>query len=156
MLQKLQKKMTQVSSSDYIDVIVNPTAAWTSGLTTDLNGKGASLKTEFTNFAFKVYKVKQRDIDSISSRSDVDFMTIDDTVKTLGHLTSTTGASAIRNLNGSTNPLDGSGIGIVVVAGNAAIGAHVQAAVHKAGGGEDVALQRSGAHGVLRSSATKA
>ena len=41
-------------------------------------------------------------------------------------------------------------------AGNAAVCAHVQAAVHKAGGGEDVALQRGGAHGVLRSSATKA
>jgi len=113
--EKLTKKMTQVQPSDFIDVIVKPTSTWTSGLTTDLNGRGASLKKAFTNFAFKVYRIKQQDIDAIAGRSDVDFMTIDDTVKTLGHMTSTTGTNAIRFLNGSTNPYDGTGIGIVVV-----------------------------------------
>ena len=81
--EKLQKRMTQVAAWNFVDVIVKPTTVWTSGLTTELNGKGAWLKTEFINFAFKVYKVKQRDIDAIASRSDVDFMTIDDTVKSL-------------------------------------------------------------------------
>jgi serine protease AprX len=113
--EKLSKKMTQVLPTDFIDVIVKPTATWTNSLTTDLNGRGATLKKGFTNFAFKVYRVKQRDIDAISARSDVDFMTIDDTVKTLGHMTTTTGATGIRNLNGSTNPLDGTGVGIVIV-----------------------------------------
>ena len=113
--EKLQKKMTQVSGTTFIDVIVKPTAAWTSSLTTDLNGKGATLKKAYSNFAFKVYRIKQSDINAISNRSDVDFMTIDDTVKTLGHLTATTGADSIRSLNGATNPLDGTGIGIVIV-----------------------------------------
>jgi serine protease AprX len=42
-------------------------------------------------------------------------MTLDDTVKTLGHLETTTGTAAIRNLNGSSNLLNGTGVGIVVV-----------------------------------------
>ena len=113
--EKLVKKMTQVLPMDFIDVIIQPTASWTSGLTTDLNGKGALLKKSFTNFGFKVYKVKQKDIDAVASRLDVDFMTIDDTLNVLGHLTATTGANAIRTLNGTTNPLDGSGVGIVIV-----------------------------------------
>lgn len=113
--EKLQKKMTQVVGTDFIDVIVKPTAAWTSGLTTALNGKGAMLKKDYSNFAFKVYKIKRVDIDLIAGRSDVDFMTLDDTVKTLGHLTATTGADGIRTLNGTTNQIEGDGIGIVVV-----------------------------------------
>ncbi len=64
--EKLSKKMTQVQPSDFIDVIVKPTSTWTSALTTDLNGRGASLKKGFTNFAFRVYRVKQQDINAIA------------------------------------------------------------------------------------------
>ena len=112
---KLAKKMLQVASTDFIDVVVNPASSWTSSLTTALNGKGATMKKSFANFPFKVYRIKQADIDAIMSRTDVDYMTLDDTVKTLGHLTATTGTNNIRELMGSSNYLDGSGIGIVVV-----------------------------------------
>src|SRR5438094_6239171 len=88
---KLKKKMTQVQSTDFIDVIVKPTASWTNALTTDLNGRGAQLKKAFTNFSFKVYKVKEKDIDAIAGRTDVDFLTTDNNLKTLGHMTATTG-----------------------------------------------------------------
>ena len=67
--EKLSKKMTQVLPTDFIDVIVQPISIWPSALTTDLNGKGALLKKSFTNFAFKVYRVKQKDIDAIAGRS---------------------------------------------------------------------------------------
>lgn len=96
---KLKAKMSQVQPLDFIDVIVKPTASWTSGLTTDLNGRGAVLKKSFTNFAFKVYKIKRQDIDAVAARADVDYLVLDDAVKTLGHLTETTGTDAIRNLN---------------------------------------------------------
>ncbi|MDQ3801474.1 MAG: S8 family peptidase, partial [Acidobacteriota bacterium] len=112
---KLKKKMSQTPANDYIDVIVSPTSSWSNSLTTDLNNRAAVLKKSYSSFTFKVYKIKQRDIDSITSRSDVGFLTVDDTVKTLGHVTLTSGADNIRALNGTASPLDGSGIGIVVV-----------------------------------------
>src|SRR5258708_17100385 len=63
---KLTKKMTQVQATDFIDVIVKPTASWTNALTTDLNGRGAQLKKAYTNFSFKVYRIKEKDIDAIA------------------------------------------------------------------------------------------
>ena len=45
--EKLTKKMAQVSGNDFIDVIIKPTASWTSGLTNELHGKGALLKKSF-------------------------------------------------------------------------------------------------------------
>ena len=65
--EKLNKKMLQVQPSDYVDVIVSPTSAWTSGLTNDLNGRGASLKKAFANYGFKVYRIKQQDINGRQS-----------------------------------------------------------------------------------------
>jgi subtilisin family serine protease len=112
---KLEKKMTQVSGSDFIDVIITPKGGWSSGLTNELNNKGALKKKSFTNFSFQVFKVKRSDIDNIASRADVDFIALDDTVKTLGHMTNTTGANAVRNINGNSNPLNGTGVGIVIV-----------------------------------------
>lgn len=112
---KLKKKMTQVGADGYIDVIVSPTMAWTNSLTTALNGKAAVLKKSYGSFSFKVYKIKQKDIDSILSRTNVGYLMVDDTVKTLGHMTPTTGISTIRNLNGSSNPVDGTGVGVVIV-----------------------------------------
>ena len=111
----LEEKMSKVSGSDFIDVIINPASNWTSSLTTELTNKGALKKKSFTNFEFQVFKVKRKDIDNIASRSDVDFMTVDDTVKTLGHMTTTTGATAVRAINGTGTSLDGTGIGIVIV-----------------------------------------
>lgn len=112
---KLEKKMSQVSGSDFIDVIITPKGGWTSGLTTELTNKGALKKKSFTNFSFQAFKVKRSDISNIASRSDVAFIALDDTVKTLGHMTNTTGANAVRNINGSNNPLNGTGVGIVIV-----------------------------------------
>ena len=112
---KLKKKMSQTGSYEFIDVIIQPSASWTNSLTTNLDGVGAVKKNSYSNFNFQVYKVKQKDIDAIANRTDVDFVTLDDTVKTLGHMTTTTGAGAVRAINGSGTSLDGSGVGIVIV-----------------------------------------
>ena len=101
---RLSKKMSEVSGSDLIDVIINPNGNWSNSLTTALNGKGAVKKKSFTNFSFQVYKVKRSDIDTFVSRSDVDFITLDDTVKTLGHMTTTTGTAKYSQLKRQHKP----------------------------------------------------
>ncbi len=110
----LKKKEMEVGSCDDLDVIIQPTGSWTSSLDSDLNNRGAVKKPAFKNFGFRAVRMKAKDVDSIASRSDVAYMSLDRSVKLLGHLSLTTGADAARALGGST-AYDGTGIGIAVL-----------------------------------------
>lgn len=112
---KLTERMERVERDDLIDVIIKPTASWSAELDRTLSGKGAVKKRSFSNFDFRVFSVKRSEIDSLAARFDIDYLTLDDRVKALGHVTNTTGAAAVRNLNGSSSSLEGSGIGIVII-----------------------------------------
>lgn len=112
---KLEKKMRHTSPNDLVDVIISPTNGWTAALTCELNNKGSIKKRDFANFPFQVFRVKQKDLNSLSNHPDVGFITLDDTVKGLGHLTTTTGVNNVRGLLGNSTELDGRGVGIAIV-----------------------------------------
>ncbi len=112
---KLEKKMRHTSPNDLVDVIISPTNGWTAALTRELNNKGSIKKRDFANFPFQVFRVKQKDLNSLSNHPDVGFITLDDTVKGLGHLTTTTGVNNVRGLLGNSTELDGRGVGIAIV-----------------------------------------
>ena len=53
---------------------------------------------------------------ALASRDDVAFVSLNKEVRTLGHVSLTTGADAVRQTNGTTTGgLDGTGIGIAVL-----------------------------------------
>ena len=107
--------MSQVAATDFIDVIINPNGSLVKQFDNCFERQRRCQEKIFYKLFFSGLQSQTQDIDTFASRSDVDFMTLDDTVKTLGHLETTTGTTAIRNLNGTSNPLNGTGVGIVVV-----------------------------------------
>src|SRR4051794_23537145 len=58
---KLVKKMADTGLDGFIDVIVVPVSDWSGSLTTDLNGRGAQLKKQYSSFKFKAYRIKEKD-----------------------------------------------------------------------------------------------
>jgi serine protease AprX len=109
----LKRKAQQKPDND-VDVIITPNSGWTSALISDLTAKGATYKRTFVSLGARLYKLKAKDADSIGSHADVAYISLDRSVKLLGHLSLTTGATAARALGGATS-YDGSGIGIAVL-----------------------------------------
>jgi len=74
--------------------------------------RGAMLK----HFNLRAIEVPAKFVDDLATRADVDFISLDRPNVAFGHVTTTTGADAVRFTNGlNTTGLDGSGIGIAVL-----------------------------------------
>ena len=74
--------------------------------------RGAMLK----HFNLRAIEVPAKFVDDLATRADVDFISFDRPNVAFGHVTTTTGADAIRDTNGlKTTGLDGTGIGIAVL-----------------------------------------
>src|SRR5947209_5830664 len=87
-----------------------------------LNSNGVHIRKSFANFNSYLVELPASAIEELASFDEVSYVSPDAEVKTLGHLTTTTGADAVRQqtkpgLLGSTTSytLDGTGVGIAIL-----------------------------------------
>src|SRR6478672_2018547 len=111
------EKTRGMSQNQFVPLIIqlndrlDPTFEWD---VTRREGRlrGARLK----HFNLRAIEVPAKAIDDLAARADVDFISLDRQNVSLGHVTTTTGADAVRTATGPrTSGLDGTGIGIAVL-----------------------------------------
>jgi subtilisin family serine protease len=110
----VDKKVKETAPGNFVNVIIQPNGAWSSALTTDLKNRGAVVDATYKNFSVRTARVKAQDVDLVSNRTDVSFISLNREVKPLGHITQTTGTDAARAL-APVGKYDGTGIGIAIV-----------------------------------------
>jgi hypothetical protein len=112
---ELIRKTEEGHGGDRVRVIIQPNGSWNDDLNYAVLLHGAANIRHFQNFNFRVLDLPAGAAAALAQRSDVAFVSLNYEVRTLGHLSLTTGADAVRNTSGTTTDgLDGSGIGIAV------------------------------------------
>src|SRR6266511_577726 len=110
------KKVSVGQGNERIRVIVEPREAWTSELDSALQEVDVTNIRQFQLFNFPVTTVSAAAAAALASRNDVAYVSVNREVRTLGHVSLTTGADAVRETSGTTTGgLDGTGIGIAVL-----------------------------------------
>lgn len=98
---------------DTLKVILQLKAPMSGALKALLNLKGARTKANFKNLNAQSLEIPASILESVAAFDEVFFISSDRQTASLGHLSETTGADAVRTRNGITaDGLDGSGIGI--------------------------------------------
>src|ERR1051325_1211024 len=108
------KKVTDGHGADFVRVIIQPASTTDPSIDTTIEYSGGSNIRKFKNFAVRVATLPVNAAVALASRSDVSYVSLNRDVRSLGHLSSTTGTDQIRN-TGNTSTLDGTGIGIAVI-----------------------------------------
>src|SRR5215213_8079682 len=109
-------KVSNGQGAERVRVIIQPSEGWSGELDTTVLGYGATNVRQFQNFRFRVVDLPANAAAVLALRSDVAYVSLNREVRTLGHVTVTTGADAVRSTSGTTTSgLDGTGIGIAVV-----------------------------------------
>jgi subtilisin family serine protease len=110
------RKVNGGQGTDRVRVIVQPRAGWTADLDRAVEDSNATNRRQFLNFGFRVISVPASAAAALASREDVAYISLNREVRTLGHVSLTTGADAVRETNGTnTSGLDGTGIGIAIL-----------------------------------------
>ena len=109
------RELALSGSQDYVKVIVQFEAKLSNTLNTALNLK-ARKRVNFVNFNSCMVEVPASWIDDLAAFTLVKYISRDQETETLGHVSSTTGADAVRKIAGTkTGGLDGTGVGIAVL-----------------------------------------
>src|SRR5687768_13407768 len=110
------RKVNSGQGAERVRVIVSPRADWTGDLDLALLLNGASDVRRFEHLDFRVVSLPAGAAASLAQRSDVAYVSINKELRTLGHVTATSGADAVRATSGTNvTGLDGTGVGIAVI-----------------------------------------
>jgi subtilisin family serine protease len=110
----LLTKLDSGHGADFVRVIVQP-AGRTSLSDSTLEGAGGSSIRKFRNFSSRVVTLPAKSALALASRNDVSYVSLNLQVRTLGHLSATTGTDQVRDTPASGRHLDGTGIGIAIL-----------------------------------------
>ncbi|HYW70802.1 MAG TPA: S8 family serine peptidase, partial [Pyrinomonadaceae bacterium] len=112
----LSSKAHSLSSSDTVKVIVQLRAPISSGLNSLLNSNGVHVRKVLLNLGASSVDLPANLVDTVASYSEVSFVSSDRPTQSMGHLSATTGADAVRVTSGiNVSGVDGAGIGIAVL-----------------------------------------
>jgi len=104
------------AQNQQIPLIVQLNDKADSSFEADVIRKGGHVESaSLAHFNARALEIPARFVGELAARSDVDFISLNRQYVTLGHVTATTGADAIRMTNGNYSGLDGTGIGIAVL-----------------------------------------
>jgi serine protease AprX len=110
------------NDGSHIRVIVQPTSKWNPLLDSVLRDLGGILVETMQNLPLQIVSLPANRIEEFAASDQVHYVSPDREINMLGHVTSTTGADAVRTENTTsilnlvkTTNLDGSGIGIAIV-----------------------------------------
>src|SRR5215213_9447515 len=110
----LREKVKGAKSTDRVNVIIEPAAAWSDSLNYTITGNGGKVSKTFKNFKSRTVSLPPAAVEALANNPEVAYVSLDRAVKLLGHVSLTSGADAARSTGGAT-PYDGSGIGIAVM-----------------------------------------
>ncbi|HYO92020.1 MAG TPA: S8 family serine peptidase, partial [Pyrinomonadaceae bacterium] len=111
----LIRKTLNGQGAERVRVIIQPASAWSETLNLAVLLQGGTDVRQFQNFNFRVVSLPAAAATALAQRSDVSYVSLNYEVRTLGHVSATSGADAVRNQNGTnTSGPDGTGIGIAV------------------------------------------
>src|SRR4030095_7791369 len=102
--------------ADLVRVISRPVGLADTTLDYSIEDSGGSNLRRFNNFQVRIATLSANAAASLARRSDVAYVSLNREVRSLGHLSATTGADLVRTTSGTNaTGLDGTGIGIAVV-----------------------------------------
>ena len=112
----LAAKAHSLKNADIVKVIIQLRSPMSSSLNSLLNSNGAHVRKTFKNLNACAVEVPASIVDTIASYDEVSFLSFDRPTVSMGHLSATTGADAVRTTNGiNVNGVDGSGVGIAIL-----------------------------------------
>jgi subtilisin family serine protease len=124
-----------------IKVILQTYAAPSRGFASSIGYSGGNVKKSYRNLDAVVVEIPAKAVESLASRKDIKFASLDATTRVAGHLETTTGTDQARNYwnasngGGSFRSIDGSGIGIAILDSGIDPNHHV---FHSSGGGSRI------------------
>jgi hypothetical protein len=112
----LIRKVNSGLGAERVRVIIQPRGGWSGELDLAMLLNGGSDQRRFDNFDFRAVNLPAAAAAALSQRSDIAFVALNKEVRTLGHVSATSGADAVRATAGTTTSgLDGTGVGIAVI-----------------------------------------
>ncbi|MGH9881624.1 MAG: S8 family serine peptidase, partial [Pyrinomonadaceae bacterium] len=112
----LVEKLNDGQGTELVRVIIQPETAWDSTLANTVELAGGANVHQFENFSLRMVTLPVQAAVALATRSDISYVSLNREVRTLGHLSNTTGADAVRTSSGTTTGrLDGAGIGIAIL-----------------------------------------
>src|SRR5438552_13028020 len=112
----LSAKAHSLTNADTVKVIVQLGAPMSSSLNSLLNSNGVHVRKTFQTLGAHSVEMPASIVDTVAAFNEVDFVSFDRPTKSMGHLSATTGADAVRTTNGiNVSGVDGTGIGIAVL-----------------------------------------
>src|SRR5215471_2608921 len=112
----LKQKIDRGRGDDLVRVIIQPADEWNPELESTVQHSGGRNVRQFRNFRLRVVTMSAKAAAALATREDIAYVSLNREVRSLGHVSVTTGADAVRTWNCSTIAgFDGSGIGIAVL-----------------------------------------
>lgn len=113
-----KRRLDSPSGQDVVPVILQLNGPASGPLNALLNRNGVHVRKQFRNLNTSVVELPVSVVDELEQYDEVSYVSLDNEIKVLGHITSTTGANAVRaqtTATGASYTLDGTGIGIAVL-----------------------------------------
>src|SRR5262252_9571233 len=112
----LKEKVDRGRGDDLVRVIIQPANPADRTLESTIRNSGGRNQRQFRNFHLRTVTIPARAALALAKRNDIAYVALNREVRTLGHVSATTGADAVRTWN-CTNSLgyDGAGMGIAVL-----------------------------------------
>jgi len=110
------KKVADGHGADFVRVIIQPANPSDVSIDSTIEYSGGSNIRKFRNFAVRVATLPAQAAMNLAARNDVSYVSLNRDVRSMGHLSSTTGADQARaGHSGTGTSLDGTGIGIAII-----------------------------------------
>src|SRR2546421_11892200 len=106
------------AGSSLVRVILQLNGKPTGQLNALLNRNGVHVRASFSNFNAQAVELPANVVDELASFSEVAYVSVDRQTQSLGHVSLTTGADAVRRQTGflgGSYTLDGTGVGIAIL-----------------------------------------
>src|SRR2546421_540745 len=112
----LLKKAHSLTNTDIVKVIVQLRAPMSSSLNSLLNSNGVHIRKSMQSLGAHAVDMPASIVDTVAAFDEVSFVSLDRATQSMGHLSATTGADAVRTTSGiNVSGVDGSGIGVAVL-----------------------------------------
>ena len=98
----LAEKVNKGHGSELVRVIIQPATSWDTNLESTIEQAGGSNIRRFQNFRVRVVSLSANAALALSARNDVSYVSLNREVRSLGHVSATTGADAVRTTNWAT------------------------------------------------------
>ena len=112
----LLAKAHSITNADRVKVILQLSAPMSGDLNALLNSNGVHVRKTFKNLNAHAVEMPASIVDSVAAFDEVAFVSLDRPTQSMGHLSATTGADAVRTTSGiNVSGVDGTGIGIAIL-----------------------------------------